>query len=135
VSIERIQTSIIHIPSCSQKMTDNENPNLNYVNGCHGNKNKTFYILSAFHIMLKSENCLLVTKISILLILLLHGNHSHNLSLKYYLVVSLVISNVKKIISVNTFKRSWNNLQKCICLVFAVKKVFFVPYFCFFSKY
>ena len=50
-----------------------------------------------------------------------HGNHSHNLSLKYYLVVSLIISNVKKIISVNTLKRSWNILQKCICLVFAEK--------------
>ena len=32
-----------------------------------------------------------------------HGNHSHNLRLKVYLVVSLVISYVKKIISVNTF--------------------------------
>jgi hypothetical protein len=30
-------------------------------------------------------------------------NHSHNLRLKVYLVVSLVISYVKKIISVNTF--------------------------------
>jgi hypothetical protein len=26
VSIERIQTSIIHIPPCSQKIIDNENP-------------------------------------------------------------------------------------------------------------
>jgi hypothetical protein len=32
-----------------------------------------------------------------------HGNHSHNLRLKVYLVVSLVISYLKKIISVNTF--------------------------------
>jgi hypothetical protein len=27
VSIERIQTSIIHIPPCSQEIIDNENPN------------------------------------------------------------------------------------------------------------
>ena len=27
VSIERIQTRIIHIPPCSQKIIDNENPN------------------------------------------------------------------------------------------------------------
>jgi len=26
VAIERIQTSIIHIPPCSQKIIDNENP-------------------------------------------------------------------------------------------------------------
>jgi hypothetical protein len=32
-----------------------------------------------------------------------HGNHSHNLRWTVYLVVSLVISYVKKIISVNTF--------------------------------
>jgi hypothetical protein len=31
-----------------------------------------------------------------------HGNHSHNLRLKVYLVVSFVISYVEKIISVNT---------------------------------
>ena len=32
-----------------------------------------------------------------------HANHSYNLRLKVYLVVSLVISDVKMIISVNTF--------------------------------
>jgi hypothetical protein len=32
-----------------------------------------------------------------------HGNHSHNLRLNVYLEVSLAISYVKKIISVNTF--------------------------------
>jgi hypothetical protein len=32
-----------------------------------------------------------------------HGNHSHNSRLKVYLIVSFVISNVKKLISVNTF--------------------------------
>jgi hypothetical protein len=39
-----------------------------------------------------------------------YGNHSHNLRLKVYLVVSLVISYVKKIISVNTFYRNRNML-------------------------
>ena len=45
-----------------------------------------------------------------------HGNHSHNLRVNVYSVVSLVISSVKNMISVNTF------LQKCSCIVFAKEK-------------
>ena len=41
---------------------------------------------------------------------------SHNLRLKVYLVVSLVISYVKKIISVELF------CKKCSCIVFSKKQ-------------
>jgi hypothetical protein len=53
-----------------------------------------------------------------------HGNHSHNLRVNVYSVVSLVISNVKKMISVNTLP-----------LLDFLEKIVFVPYSWVFSKY
>ena len=40
------------------------------------------------------------------------GNHSHNLRVNVYSAFSLVISSVKKMISVNTFLRSRNIFVK-----------------------
>jgi hypothetical protein len=137
VSIEQIQTSIIHIAPCSQEIIDNENPiflrffvwkmrneavQLPCNNNCfsfHGNHghylNFHCYQFKIWHLVMKSVIMeIFVTKRKFydfsmiwnafkMFYFCFHGKHSHNLRLTVYLVVSLVISYVKKIISVNTF--------------------------------
>jgi hypothetical protein len=99
MSNERIQTSIIHIPPCSQKIIDNENPDFftlfvlkMRLFGCYGN-----------------NNCFCF-----------HGNHGHCLSFhcfqlrSWHLIIKLVIRKSlwpKENLIWNAF-----NMQNVLCL-------------------